>query len=100
MRGHLRDQLTLWHNNSISVKPILARYPNLQEAVPLADHVRDLSTAALEALDYLNQGRNPSRAWVTRQRQLLERAGVPQADLTITLVDTLRTIIGMVMAKH
>ena len=100
MRGHLRDQLTRWHNNSIAVKPILARYPNLQEAVPLADHVRDLSTAALEALDYLNQGRNPSRAWVTRQRQLLERAGVPQADLTITLVDTLRTIVGMVTAKH
>jgi len=100
MRGHLRDQLTRWHNNSIAVKPILARYPNLQEAVPIADHVRDLSTAALEALDYLNQGRNPSRAWVTRQRQLLEGTGVPQADLTITLVDTLRTIVGMVTAKH
>ena len=30
MRGHLRDQLTRWHNNSIAVKPILARYPNMQ----------------------------------------------------------------------
>ena len=102
-RGHrqeIRNQLTRWHDNSIVVKPILERYPNLREAVPLAEHVLDLSAAALEALDYIDQRRKPSQAWVTRQRQSLERAGVPQADLTITLVETLRTLIGMAAANR
>jgi hypothetical protein len=96
----IRGQLTRWHDNSIAVKPILERYPNLREVIPLAEHVRDLSAAALEALDYLDQGRKPSRTWATRQRQSLERAGVPQADLTITLVDTLRTLIVVVTANR
>jgi hypothetical protein len=52
----------------------------------------------LEAMDRLDQRKRPSRAWVTRQRQLLERTGVPQADLAVTLVDTLRTLIGMASA--
>jgi len=101
-RGHrpdIRAQLTRWRNNATKAKSILERYPNLEEAAPLAEYVRDLSAAATEALDYLDQGRKPSRAWVTRQRQLLERAGVPLADLTITLVDTLRTLIGMATSR-
>jgi hypothetical protein len=94
-RQNIRAQLTRWRDNSVAAKSILERYPNLREAVPLAEAVKDLSEAALEALDRLDQGRKPSQAWVTRQRQLLERAGVPRADLTVTLVDTLRILIGM-----
>ncbi|HSP70382.1 MAG TPA: beta-N-acetylhexosaminidase [Bryobacteraceae bacterium] len=97
-RQDIRARLTRWRDNSVAAKPILEQYPNLRETVPLAEHVRDLSSAALEAMDYLEQRRRPSRTWVTRQRQLLERAGVPQADLTITLVDTLRTLLGMALA--
>jgi hexosaminidase len=101
--GHVQDiraQLTRWRANSLAAESILKRYPNLREAVPLAEHVRDLSSAALEALDYLDHGRKPSGAWVTRQRQLLEREGAPHADLTVTLVDTLRTLIGIATASR
>jgi hexosaminidase len=94
----VRAQLTRWRDNSLAASSILERYPNLQEAVPLAENIKDLSAAALEALDHLDQGRKPSQAWVTRQRRLLERAGVPRADLTVTLVSTLRTLIGMATA--
>ena len=102
-RVHLQDiraQLTRWRDNSVVAESILARYPDLREAVPLAKNVRDLSTAALEALDGLDRGQKPSRAWVTRQRQLLEREGVPQADLTVTLVDTLRMLIGIATSSR
>jgi hexosaminidase len=97
-RQDIRAQLTRWRDNSMAVKTIVERYPNLREAIPLAEHVRDLSAAALEALDDLEQHRRPSRAWLTRQRLLLERTGVPQADLTVTLVDTVRTLIGITSA--
>ena len=60
--------------------------------------VRDLSAAALEAMDCVEQRRKPSRAWITRQRQLLERTSVPRADLAVTLVDTLRTLIELATA--
>jgi hexosaminidase len=96
----IRAQLIRWRDNSVVAESILARYPDLREAVPLAKDVRDLSAAALEALNCLDRGQKPSRAWVTRQGQLLEREGVPQADLTVTLVDTLRTLIGMAAASR
>jgi hexosaminidase len=98
-RQEIRAQLARWNDNSIAVEPILERYPNLREAIPLAEHVRDLSAAASEAMDYIEQRRKPSKAWITRQRQLLERTSVPQADLTVTLVDTVRALIGMTSAK-
>jgi hexosaminidase len=94
----IRAQLARSRDNSIAVEPILERYPSLHEAISLAEHVRDLSAAAQEAMDYIEQRRKPSRAWITRQRQLLERDSVPQADLTVTLVDTLRTLIAITSA--
>lgn len=93
-RQEIRTQLARWRDNSIAVKPILEHYPNLMEAIPLTDRVRELSTASLEAMDYLDGHRTPSRSWITRQRQLLERTSVPRADLTVTLVDTLRTLLA------
>ncbi|HTH50207.1 MAG TPA: hypothetical protein VMB21_22020, partial [Candidatus Limnocylindria bacterium] len=99
-RQDIRAQLARWRDNSMAAKTIVEHYPNLREAIPLAEHVRDLSAAALEALDDLEQHRRPSRAWMTRQRLLLERTGVPQADLTVTLVDTVRTLIGKTSARR
>ena len=93
-RQEIRAQLARWRDNSIAVKPILEHYPNLMEAIPLTDRVRELSTASLEAMDYLERHRAPSRSWLTEQRQLLERTSVPRADLTVTLVDTLRTLLA------
>ncbi len=91
----LRTQLARSNKNATAVKPLLAKYANLQEALPLADNVRDLSAASLEALGYLERRQKPSRAWITRQRQLLERASIPRADMSITLVDTLRTLLAL-----
>jgi hexosaminidase len=99
-RQEIRAQLTRSRDNSIAVEAILERYPNLREAIPLAEHVRDLSAAASEAMDHIEQRRKPSRAWISRQRQLLERTSVPQADLAVTLVDTVRTLIGITSAIH
>ena len=99
-RQEIKTQLARWRDNSIAVKPTLERHPNLMEAIPLTDRVRELSTASLEAMDYLDQRHTPSRAWVTRQRQLLERTSVPRADLTVILVDTLRTLIGITTATR
>jgi len=97
-RQDIRSRLTRWRDNSVAVQSILELYPNLREAVPLAERVRELSAAALDALDSLEQHRRPSRAWVTKQRQLLERTGLPQADLTVTLVDTVRTLTRLTSA--
>lgn len=94
-RQEIGTQLGLWRDNAVEVKPVLERYPALREAIPLAEHVRDLSMASMEAMDYLKQHRVPPRAWITRQRQLLERTSVPRADLTVTLVETMRTLIAL-----
>lgn len=93
-RQEVRTQLAHWNKNAVTVKAALEKYENLREAIPLADNVRDLSAASLEALDYMERRQKPPRAWVTKQRQLLERASIPRADMSITLVDTLRSLLA------
>lgn len=93
-RQEVRTQLARWNKDAVTVKAALEKYENLREAIPLADNVRDLSAASLEALDYMERRQKPPRAWVTKQRQLLERASIPRADMSITLVDTLRSLLA------
>jgi hexosaminidase len=93
-RQEVRTQLARWNKNAVTVKAVLEKYENLREAIPLADNVRDLSAASLEALYYLDRRQKPPRAWSLKQRQLLERASIPRADLSVTLVDTLRTLLA------
>jgi hexosaminidase len=99
-RQEIAIELSRSRDNAIEVKPVLERYASLREAIPLAEHVRDLSIASMEAMNYVAEHRAPSKAWVTRQRQLLERTSVARADLTVTLVGTLRTLLDLASATR
>jgi hexosaminidase len=92
-REEISRLLGAWRDNSVMVKPALEASPFLAEAVPLADSVHSLSVAGLEAITYLEQRRKPSHSWVAKQRELLERAAPPRADLVVTLVEPARSLV-------
>jgi hexosaminidase len=92
-REEICHLLEAWRDISGMVKPSLEASPFLAEAAPLADSVHSLSAAGLEAMKYLQQRRKPPHSWVTRQRELMERAAPPRADLVVTLVEPLRSLV-------
>jgi hexosaminidase len=92
-RDEIRNLLETWRDNSLTVKLALERSPLLKEAVALADRVHSLSVAGLEAMKHLERQHKPAGSWLAKQRELLERAAPPRADLVVTLVEPVRALI-------
>jgi hypothetical protein len=62
--------------------------------------VYSLSVAGLEAMKYLEGRRKPARSWLAKQRELMERAAPPRADLVVTLVAPVRALIAEAANPH
>jgi hexosaminidase len=89
----IRSLLERWRDNAAAVKPLLERSDSLQEAIPLAERVHSLCIAGLEVLAHLEQGRRASRRAVLAQRQLIQEAALPQADLVVNIIEPLRSLV-------
>ena len=97
-KSSLRGQLTGWRNNTTKVLPVLQSSALLQEAVPLSDEVAALSTAGLEALDYLDRRQPAPSDWITRQHTLMQEAAQPRAELLIAITPGVANLIDAAAA--
>jgi hexosaminidase len=86
-----------WRGNSMIARRALEHSPSLKEAVGICDEVFALSSAGLEAMNYLERGRKPPRSWLTKQRELIERSALPRADLVVTLVEPVSALVAEAM---
>jgi len=89
----VRAQLTTWRENRAKLDPLMQNSKLLQEALPLSDYVNALSTAGLEALDYLDRGTPAPSQWVRQQRELLKEAAKPHAELLIAIVPAIAKLV-------
>lgn len=70
-----REQLVRWHRNYELLLPLLHSSELLRETLPLAEYVRDLASAGVESLGFLNSRNAPPPEWITRTRQLIASEG-------------------------
>jgi hexosaminidase len=89
----LRKQLTAWRDNRTQLNPLIQGSGLLQEASPLAEYVAALATAGLESLDYLDRGNPAPPQWVGQQRELLDEAAKPHAELLIAIVPSIAKLV-------
>jgi len=94
----LRAQLSTWRDNRAQVLPLLQSSALLQETVPLSDEVAAVSTAGLEALDYLDRRQPAPPDWITRQRTLMQQAAQPRAELLIAITPGVSKLIDAAAA--
>ncbi len=92
-KDEIRKRLTQWRDNRAQVVPLLQSSALLQEAVPLAEDVAALAATGLQALEYLDSGKQAPQAWVTEQQALLDRAAKPRVELLIMIVPSIRKLV-------
>ncbi len=89
----IRELLTEWTANHARLQAILEQSYLLKEIRPLADTVVELCRCGLDALNYLQSGREPPRPWLEETTALLERADRPQAEILIAILPPIRKLI-------
>lgn len=92
-REQLRHWLTHWRANDAALEPTLADSFLLREVIPLSTDLAAVSTAGLEALDYLAGSNKPDAAWLSRQHALLESAAKHRAELLLMIVPAVGKLV-------
>jgi hexosaminidase len=93
-RETIREWLIEWHDNHSTLKPILEESPLLKEIIPLSEDVSFLAEAGLQALDYLDNKKQPPQSWVENISSLLERPQTPEYELVVMIVPAIRKLIN------
>ncbi len=98
-RAELRHRLTRWRDNDTALEPTLEASFLLQETIPLSKDLAAVSTAGLEALDYIDRNARPDAEWLSRQHALLEGAAKPRAELLLMIVPAVGKLVDAAASR-
>ncbi|HEY6392811.1 MAG TPA: family 20 glycosylhydrolase [Bryobacteraceae bacterium] len=93
-KPQIRAWLTLWRDNDAKLRPTLEKSFLLAEDVQVSKDLSQIATIGLEALDYLDHGKRPPQAWLTRQKAFLDSARKIRQELFIAIVPAIQKLIG------
>jgi len=92
-KTQIRIMLTRWRDNQPTLQPLLEKSFLLKEVTPVSQNLSALSTAGLQALDYLDRGEHAPESWRTEQLALVEQAKKPNAQLLVMIVPSVQKLI-------
>jgi len=95
----IRHLLIRWRDNHEHLSAIANHSFLLTEAIPLSETVQKLSNTGLCALDYVDSGQKPAKAWHTEQLELLDLADKPQAELLPAIVASIKRLVAAASAS-
>lgn len=89
----IQELLATWKTSALDVQPAMKQSPLLQPDESIATDVVDLTTAGLQALDFISQGTHPPDSWVKSTADLLDRAAEPHDELLIMIVPPIKKLV-------
>ena len=92
-KAEAKAMLTRWRDNQDNLQPMEAQSFLLKEIVPLSQDLTAVSTAGLQALDYLDRGEQAPSAWATQQFAMLQEAQKPKAQLLLMVVPPVQRLV-------
>ncbi len=92
-REPVRMRLIAWRDQYSDLKPTFVTSFLAAELEPVSRDVSALAAAGLEALDLLDSGKSAPQGWADLQKQLLETAKKPRAELLVVIVDPVRKLV-------
>jgi hexosaminidase len=92
LSARLRRLLTKWHENNL--QPLIEKSFLLQEIAPLAQNLSSISSAGLQAIDYIDRGEDPADNWKTEQLAVIRRSEKPtSAQLLLVVALPIRKLV-------
>jgi hexosaminidase len=90
--ARLRTLLTKWHENNL--QPLIEKSSLLQEIAPLAQNLSSISSAGLQAIDYIDRGEGAAENWKTEQLAMIQKAEKPtSAQLLLMLASPVQKLV-------
>jgi len=90
--ARLRTLLTKWHENNL--QPLIEKSSLLQEIAPLAQNLFSISSAGLQAIDYIDRGEGAAENWKTEQLTMIQQAEKPtSAQLLLMLASPVQKLV-------
>jgi hypothetical protein len=84
--------LTKWHENNL--QPLIEKSSLLQEIAPLAQNLSSISSAGLQAIDYIDRGEGAAENWKTEQLAMIQKAEKPtSAQLLLMLASPVQKLV-------
>lgn len=89
----IRAMLTRWQNAQTQLQPLEATSFLMKEVTPQAQNLSSVAAVGLQALDYLDQHKQPPAEWTTQQLALLQSAKTRQAQVFLMIVDPVQKLV-------
>jgi hexosaminidase len=89
----IRDQLIIWKNNHQQYLTLVKNSPVLKEGEILSLNLSRIAASGLEALDYLQQGNNAPKEWVSRQLVILKNAREQGGRCDLQVIDPIEKLV-------
>jgi len=98
--SRIRASLTLWRDNDAALHPLLDRSFLLEEDAPLSELLSAESSAALQALDYIDRSQSPPTDWRAQQSALIDQSKKPVAGLLLMVAPPMQQLIEAAESPH
>jgi hexosaminidase len=98
--NEIERRLAEWRDSAINLLPMTKENALLEEQASIAENVRGISQAGIEALTYLRSDKAAPADWVKRQLDLLDTAAQPNAELLIVIVPSIRLLVQTAQAAQ
>ncbi len=91
--AQLRSQLRAWSDNATKLQPFADKSAFVAEVMPVSQSLSAISSAGLQALDYLDREQKPPADWVQQQLAVVQQAFEPQAQVLLMVSPAIQKLI-------
>jgi hexosaminidase len=92
-KARLRSTFTVWRDNHSRLLPIIRSNYLLAGVTSVSEHLSKVGVIGLQALDYVESGKQPDASWITAQKEFLDLAEAPDAEVVLTATKPVRTLV-------
>ena len=96
----IEKYLNTWSGNYSDLEETIKKSPILKEVSPMSKNLRDISEAALDAINYLEEGKPADEEWLSSKIKLLEEAKEPYGQAELAVVNPIEKLILAVKEKE
>lgn len=89
----IRAELKRWRDNDAQFQELAKRSAMVEEVAPLSQSLSAASTAALQALDYVDRGEKAPKDWEEQQLAILQQAFQPKGQVLLMVVPAMQKLI-------
>lgn len=90
----IKSFLTLWRDNHKELLKTIEVSPILKEIESASEDLSEISSAGLEAIDYITNNQKQNKDWLNSRLELIEKAKAPRGQAELRVVSAIEKLIN------